>query len=64
VGAGPKPIRVKKLSVERLTQAIAEAESNVIREHAQAIGQIIRGEDGVKSAIDLIESHVRVFGKI
>jgi hypothetical protein len=64
VGAGPKPIRLKKLSVDKLTQAIVEAESKAIREAAQAIGQIIRGEEGVKSAIDLIEWYVGVFGRI
>jgi sterol 3beta-glucosyltransferase len=56
IGAGPKPIPVKKLSADELMRAIADAESNVVRERAQAIGQRIRGEDGVRQAIDLIES--------
>ncbi|NJN79435.1 MAG: hypothetical protein HC797_02645 [Anaerolineales bacterium] len=60
-GAGPKPILVKNLSVEKLAQAIVEAESNVIRQQAQAIGQVIRGEDGVGEAIRLIESYVFEF---
>jgi hypothetical protein len=55
---GPEPILVKNLSVERLVSAIAEAESKVFRERAQAVGQRIRGEDGVSRAINLIESHV------
>jgi sterol 3beta-glucosyltransferase len=58
IGAGPKPILVKNLSVEGLTQAIAEAESDVLRKRAQAIGQKIRGEDGVTNAVHMIESHV------
>ncbi|HCB00783.1 MAG TPA: glycosyltransferase, partial [Anaerolineae bacterium] len=58
VGAGPKPILVKHLSVERLVNAIVQAESDVIRRRAQVIGQDMRGEDGVENAIRLIESYV------
>jgi len=58
IGAGPKPIFVKKLSVEKLTRAIAEAEENDIRKRAQVIGQGIRGENGVKCAVELIEEHL------
>ncbi len=61
IGAGPKPIPVKKLSADELVCAIADAESNVVRERAQAISQIIRGEDGVRQAVDLIESHLSDF---
>jgi sterol 3beta-glucosyltransferase len=57
VGAGPQPIRVKNLSVENLAQAIVDADEDAIRKRAQDIGQRIRGEDGVKRAVDLIESH-------
>jgi sterol 3beta-glucosyltransferase len=57
VGAGPKSIPVKKLSVARLVQAIAEAGSNVIRERAQVIGQQIRSENGVADAVKLIEAY-------
>lgn len=64
IGVGPRPILVKKLSVEKLTQAVAEAEANGIRERAQAIGQQIRGEDGVGTAVRLIESHVAEFNRI
>ncbi|HRJ75740.1 MAG TPA: glycosyltransferase [Anaerolineales bacterium] len=62
VGAGPKPILVKHLSVERLVNAIIQAESDVIRRRAQVIGQEIRGEDGVGNAIQLIESYVNELG--
>ena len=58
VGAGPMPILVKKLSVEKLMGAIARAEENDVRKRAQAIGQSIRGEDGVKNAVELIEGHL------
>jgi sterol 3beta-glucosyltransferase len=57
VGAGPKSILVKDLSVEKLMQAIAEAEEDAVRKRAQDIGQRIRSEDGVGRAVELIESH-------
>lgn len=57
VSVAPKPIRVHQLSVEKMVSAIAEAESKVILECAQVIGQDIRGEDGVMNAIKLIESY-------
>ena len=60
-GAGPKPVFVKNLSVENLTEVIVEAESNVIRERVQVIGQRIRGEDGVNDATKLIESYISDF---
>ena len=61
IGAGPKPIPVHRLNAERLASAIAEAESNSIRKRAQAIGQIIRSEDGVKEAVKLIEAYSLCF---
>lgn len=60
MGAGPKPILVQNLSVDRLAQAIAEAESKAIRERAQAVGQRIGGENGVTDAIKLIEAYIAV----
>jgi len=39
LGVGSKPILVKNLSVENLTQAIIQAENNVVREQAQVFGQ-------------------------
>ncbi|MBI2331317.1 MAG: glycosyltransferase family 1 protein [Chloroflexi bacterium] len=57
IGAAPKPIRVNQLSVEKMVSAIVEAESKVILERAQVTGQVIRGEEGVMNAVQLIESH-------
>lgn len=62
MGAGPKPILVKNLSVENLTQAIVEAEDPVVRKRAQIIGQGIRSENGVKCAVELIESSLSNWG--
>ncbi len=61
IGAGPKPILVKNLSVRKLTRAILEAEDESLRKCAQAIGQKIRGETGVMRAIEVIESHMSKF---
>lgn len=61
VGAAPKPIRINHLSVEKMVSAIAEAESKVILEHAQVIGQEIRSEDGVMNAVKLIETYTIKF---
>ena len=61
IGVGPKPILVKNLSVGSLTKAIAEAESDSLRERAQLIGQKIRTEDGVDEAVRLIEKYSNDF---
>ena len=62
-GVGPKLIRVSQLSVEKMVSAISGAESKVILQRAQAMGQGIRGEDGVGNAVGLIESYVVEFGR-
>lgn len=63
VGAGPKPILVRKLSVENLMQVVVEADGDSVRKRAQEIGQRIRSEDGVRRAVDLIETHFSDFKK-
>jgi hypothetical protein len=57
-----QPLLVKHLFVERLVNAIVEAESDVIRRRAQVVGQEVRSEDGVENAIRLIESYVNELG--
>lgn len=59
IGAGPKPILVKTLTVERLTKAIVEAETQAAGERAQAASRRIRSESAVNRAVELIESHRR-----
>jgi sterol 3beta-glucosyltransferase len=61
IGAGPKPISVKKLSVENLTRAIVEGNRPAIRKRAQAIGQTLRSEDGVGNSIQWIEKYSNDF---
>jgi sterol 3beta-glucosyltransferase len=57
IGAGPKPIFVKRLSVQNLARAISEAESKAIRKRAQSIAQEIRNEDGTSEAVKWIEKY-------
>lgn len=54
IDAGPKPILVKRLSMEKLTRAIAEAESEALRKHTQALGQELRTEDGTGEVVKWI----------
>jgi sterol 3beta-glucosyltransferase len=61
IGAGPKPVLVKNLSVEKLTRAIAEAENQAFRKRAQAIGQKLKTEDGIGEATKLIEKYSNDF---
>jgi sterol 3beta-glucosyltransferase len=57
VGAGPKPIPVKDLSIDSLTRALADADGGRIRESAEAIRQRIRNEDGVGETVKWIEKY-------
>ena len=57
VGAGPKPLHVKSLSVKKLVHAIAQAEDESLITHAQSIGQHIRSEDGIGVAVKLIAQY-------
>jgi sterol 3beta-glucosyltransferase len=60
LGAGPAPIRRRKLSPERLHEAIAAAVTDVkIRERAAALGGRIRAEDGIKCAVGVFEKHMQ-----
>jgi UDP:flavonoid glycosyltransferase YjiC (YdhE family) len=55
LGVGPKAIPRKRLSVARLTEAIATAVSDTdMQRRAAEVGRRIRAEDGVGRAIELI----------
>lgn len=60
-GVAPKPIPVKQLSVGKMVIAIAEAETKGILEYAQVVGQKVRSEDGVMTAVKLIELYNMMF---
>jgi hypothetical protein len=55
---------VKDLSIEKLTRAMAEAETNAVREQARAIGQEIRNEDGIGETTKLIKKYSNDFHKV
>ena len=57
IGAGPKPVPVRKLTVENLIAAIIEADGETIRNVARAKGRAICTEDGVGQAIKLIDEY-------
>jgi hypothetical protein len=56
MGVGPMSVPRRKLTVERLSGAIDAALSDdAIRTKSAALGEHIRAEDGVSTAVDLIE---------
>ncbi len=60
LGLGPDPIPQKQLTADRLAGAISAAVTNpAIKQRAQAYGAAIRAEDGIGSAVKVIE---RYFG--
>ncbi|MDP8242641.1 MAG: glycosyltransferase [Candidatus Hinthialibacter antarcticus] len=60
LGVGCKPIPQKKLTPENLAAAIREVTTNSdIRKNAAALGEKIRAENGVKSAVKFIEGRMR-----
>jgi sterol 3beta-glucosyltransferase len=61
IGAGSDPILVKNLSVEKLTRAMAEVDTDIVRKRAHIVGQKIRSEDGIHCAVKLIEKYSNDF---
>jgi sterol 3beta-glucosyltransferase len=60
LGIGPKPIPRVKLTTAKLAEAIQQAvNDDGIRDKAARIGQQIRREDGVATAVGMIEAFVR-----
>jgi sterol 3beta-glucosyltransferase len=61
LGAGPRPIARKRLTVERLTDALRAAVADAdMRQRAGALGRQIQTEDGVARAVELFEQHIGV----
>jgi len=58
LGAGPRPISVRKLTTEKLIAALAEADGETIRNSVQVTGSMIRAEDGVGQTVKIIEEHI------
>jgi sterol 3beta-glucosyltransferase len=56
LGAGPRPVPQKALTVERLAGALqAAVNDKQMRERAAALGRQIESEDGVARAVEIIE---------
>lgn len=59
LGIGPAPIPFKKLTAVQLAAAIETAVSNTpMRQRAAELGQLIRQEDGLGQAVNLVEQIV------
>jgi UDP:flavonoid glycosyltransferase YjiC (YdhE family) len=56
LGVGPAPISRRKLTVERLAQAIQVAVTDKdMRQRAAALGAKIQAEDGIANAVEIIQ---------
>ncbi|HLH14940.1 MAG TPA: glycosyltransferase [Solirubrobacteraceae bacterium] len=59
LGAAPAPIPRRKLSAERLAEAISAAAGDAsMRERAGELAQRIREEDGISRAVEVFERHM------
>ena len=57
IGAGPRPIPVKTLTMEKLLTALVEADRKAIQNSSQAAGRRLREEDGVGKTVEFIEEY-------
>jgi len=56
LGAGPKPIKQKKLTVETMATAVSQmVNTPAMQQRAAAIGARLRAEDGITNAIHFVE---------
>jgi UDP:flavonoid glycosyltransferase YjiC (YdhE family) len=61
LGCGPRPILRKRLSADRLAEAIGQAITDRgMQERAARIGQQIRSEDGSARAAELIDRYFKL----
>jgi UDP:flavonoid glycosyltransferase YjiC (YdhE family) len=61
LGAGPSPIPYKKLTVERLTNALrAATSSETMRQRAAGLRERLRSENGVGRAVEILEPYLRM----
>ncbi len=62
LGVGPRTAPIKKLTAEKLAEAILTAvNDSAMRARAAALGEKIRAEKGVARAVELIERHAADF---
>jgi sterol 3beta-glucosyltransferase len=63
LGVGPEPIPRRSLTVERLTNAIQQTTADRdMKSRAAALGQWIRGENGIERAVEAFDIHTRKAG--
>src|SRR5215212_112023 len=63
-GVGPHAIPYKKLTVERLQEAIQVGVNDLrIKQNAVELGQKIQRENGIESAIGVLEKLIRISGR-
>jgi UDP:flavonoid glycosyltransferase YjiC (YdhE family) len=56
LGVGPRPIARKRLTASRLARALREATARTdMRDRAAALGALVRAEDGVAAAVEVVE---------
>jgi sterol 3beta-glucosyltransferase len=59
LGVGPEPIPLKKLSADKLANAIRVAVTQAeIKRRAAGLGEAVRAEDGVGNAVEIIRKHL------
>ena len=59
LGVGPCPIQRKSLTAPKLAEAISSAvDDETIRQNATVLGERIRAEDGVQSAVDFVTAYL------
>ena len=58
LGAAPPPIPAASLTEDKLAAAIGAATSGEMRRRAAALGDLIRKEDGVARAVEIVEKHL------
>ena len=59
LGAGPRPVPQKRLTIERLSNAIHTVTMNVaVRRRATELGEMIRTENGVARAVEIIDARL------
>ncbi len=59
LGVGPEPIPRKKLTADRLAQAIqAAVKQPAIKRRAASLGEAIRSEDGLSNAVGKVEEYL------
>jgi sterol 3beta-glucosyltransferase len=59
MGMGPRPLHRTKLTTKRLEEALTDLVSTpTYAERAERAGEVVRGEDGVRRAVDVISAEL------